>query len=49
MPPSDEPRTHVDWKSWLALVWMVGFGLLYLAMIVREKAPSLLSRISGHG
>lgn len=44
-----EARPAVDWRGWLSLAWMVGFGLLYAAMILREKAPGLLARISGHG
>jgi hypothetical protein len=40
------PTGKVDWRGWLSLGWMVGFGLLYLAMIVREKAPGLLARLS---
>jgi len=47
MSRSDEPRKSDDWRSWLALAWMVGFGLLYLLMIVREKAPGLLARFPG--
>ena len=39
----------VDWKSWLSFAWMAAFGVLYLLMIVREKAPGLLSRLSRGG
>ena len=41
-----DPRPPIDWRGWISLAWMVGAGLLYLAMIVREKAPGLLARIS---
>jgi hypothetical protein len=50
MPRSDEAaRPPIDWRGWLALAWMVGFGALYALMILREKAPGLLARISGTG
>jgi hypothetical protein len=39
-------KRTVDWRGWLSLMWMLGFGLLYLAMIVREKAPGLIARLS---
>jgi hypothetical protein len=39
----------IDWRGWLSLAWMVGFGVLYVAMILREKAPGLLARISRGG
>lgn len=48
MPRSDGQTSRpVDWRGWLSLVWMVGFGLLYALMILREKAPGLLARLSG--
>ena len=40
------PARTVDWRGWLSLAWMLVFGLLYLAMIVREKAPGLMARLS---
>jgi hypothetical protein len=40
------PRRAVDWRGWLSLVWMLAFGLLYFAMIMREKAPGLIARLS---
>jgi hypothetical protein len=49
---SDVPvkvRVVIDWRGWLSLAWMVGFGVLYVAMILREKAPGLLARISRGG
>jgi hypothetical protein len=42
-------RGSIDWRGWLSLAWMVGFGVLYVAMILREKAPGLLARISRGG
>ena len=49
MSRSDEDQSVIDWKSWLGLAWMVGFGLFYVLMIVREKAPGLLARVSSQG
>ncbi len=47
---SDEGQTTgPDWRGWLALAWMVAFGFLYAVMILREKAPGLIARISGGG
>jgi hypothetical protein len=47
MPRSDADGLPFDWRGWLSLAWMVGFGLLYALMILKEKAPGLLTRISG--
>jgi len=30
-----------DWRGWLALTWAVGFGLLYIGMVLDERAPGL--------
>jgi hypothetical protein len=35
----------IDWRGWIALAWMVGFGAVYALMILREKAPGLLAMI----
>ena len=48
MPRSVERTKGADWRSWLSLAWMVVFGVLYALMIVREKAPGLLSRLLSH-
>ena len=48
MPRSDgRSSPPIDWRGWFSLAWMVGFGLLYALMILREKAPGLLARLSG--
>jgi hypothetical protein len=49
MSPSDAEARNVDWRSWLSLAWMTVFGVLYLLMILREKAPGLLARLSAIG
>ncbi|HEY2155520.1 MAG TPA: hypothetical protein VGH33_07815 [Isosphaeraceae bacterium] len=44
MRRSDEPEgSPIDWRGWMALAWMAGFGLFYALMIVREKAPNIKS------
>jgi hypothetical protein len=45
----DGKSRSIDWRGWLSLAWMIGFGVLYVAMILREKAPGLLARISRGG
>ena len=27
----------IDWKSWLMLAWVLGFGLMYARMVVAER------------
>jgi hypothetical protein len=47
MHRSDDSETSpIDWRGWAALTWMAAFGLLYALMILDEKAPGLLARIS---
>ena len=45
MPRSDDrpdgPAPIIDWRGWIALAWASWFGLLYAAMILRERAPGL--------
>jgi hypothetical protein len=38
-------RNAIDWRSWLALVWAVWFGLLYSRMVLEERAPGALRAI----
>jgi hypothetical protein len=47
--PSPDEGRNINWRSWLSLAWMVGFGVLYALMILKEKAPELYARISGGG
>jgi len=49
MSPLDDETRNVAWRSWLSLAWMTFFGVLYLLMILREKAPGLLAKISAIG
>lgn len=50
MPRSDEAQpVAFDWRSWLALAWMLVFGLLYVAMMIKEKAPGLWARLASIG
>jgi hypothetical protein len=48
MPPSEpEPRPFsdrlrkADWRGWLALAWVVWFGLHYGKMVVEQRGGKL--------
>lgn len=45
MADSTASRSRVDWKSWLALAWAVWFGILYVRMVLEERAPRALQAI----
>jgi hypothetical protein len=51
MPRSDPgSNSSVDWRGWLALAWVVWFGLLYGKMVVEQRGGKLrevLRPISG--
>jgi hypothetical protein len=38
-------RRGYDWRAILLLVWMIGVGVLYGAMIMQRKAPGLVGAI----
>ncbi len=42
-------RAGFDWRSWLALGWVVVFGMLYARMVLRERAPGVWAAIEGIG
>lgn len=49
MPPSEPPtaRTRsIDWRGWLALAWVVWFGLLYGKMVVERRGDKLRAAVS---
>lgn len=52
MPPSDpgaRARPPLDWRGWLALAWVLVFGLLYARATVEHrggKVRAALSRLS---
>jgi hypothetical protein len=46
MPRSEPPTTRqrlrqADWRGWLALAWVVWFGLLYGRMVVQQRGGKL--------
>lgn len=52
MPPSDDgpielTTSRIDWRSWLALAWVIVFGSLYARMVLQERAPGLWASIRG--
>lgn len=40
---SPERSYNFDWRAWLALIWAVGFGLLYVKTVLYARAPGLLA------
>ncbi len=47
MSRSDAPgRGRVDWRGWLALAWAAWFGMLYIRMVLDERAPGLARAIA---
>jgi hypothetical protein len=32
-----------DWRSWIALVWVIGWGWAYGIMVVQARAPQVLT------
>ena len=39
--------TAIDWRGWLALAWVVWFGLLYGKMIVERRGDKVRAAVSG--
>jgi hypothetical protein len=49
MSRSDTDASHakaIDWRGWLALAWVVWFGLLYGKMVYRQRSGKLASIVS---
>jgi hypothetical protein len=42
----EEADSGIDWKAWIALTWMFCFAVFYAAMLVKERAPQLLPRLT---
>lgn len=48
MPRSDEPRLRLnDWRGWLALAWVVWFGILYGKMVIERRGDKLRAAVPG--
>jgi hypothetical protein len=46
MPPFERLKS-VDWRGWLALAWVVWFGLLYGRMVIEQRGGKVRSAASG--
>ncbi len=40
-PGPQGSRTSIDWRGWLALAWVLWFGLLYGKMVVEQRGQRL--------
>jgi hypothetical protein len=38
-------RKAIDWRSWAALAWALGCGVLYAKSMLEQKAPGALATI----
>ena len=36
-----ERRQKCDWRAWLALIWVVWFGLLYGRTVIERRGPKV--------
>ncbi len=41
--PEYRQSGRVDWLGWLALAWAGWFGLLYVRMVLDERAPGVIA------
>lgn len=51
MPHSDPPRRGfqaVDWRGWLALAWVIVFGLLYARTVIESRGVQIRSWVVGN-
>ncbi len=46
MPRFDERFHAIDWRGWLALTWVVYFGLLYGKTVVESRGGKLRAAVS---
>jgi hypothetical protein len=35
--------TSTDWRGWIALAWVLGWGFAYSLMVVQARAPQVLA------
>jgi hypothetical protein len=36
-------RPRIDWRGWIALAWVIGWGWAYAAMAFQARAPQVLA------
>ena len=41
MPQSDLKKRPIDWRGWLALAWVVYFGILYGKMVIEKRGEKI--------
>jgi hypothetical protein len=39
------PHNRLDWRGWIALVWVLVWGWVYALMAIQARAPQLLAWI----
>ncbi len=44
--PRSEPPPSIDWRGWIALVWVAWFGVLYGKMVVESRGGKLRAAVS---
>ncbi len=42
-----EQRKTIDWRAWLALAWVLWFGLLYGRMVIEQRGGKVRAAVSG--
>ncbi len=42
-------RTTIEWREWIILVWVIGWGVAYCAMVVEARAPLVQTWLRGIG
>ena len=42
---SESPEPRFDWRGWLALAWVVYFGILYGKMVIERRGDKIRDAI----
>jgi hypothetical protein len=43
--PRPSPRIRADWRGWIALAWVIGWGWAYALMAIQARSPQVLAWI----